>query len=532
MSRSVAFLLLLLGVLLLAPVLVRERVARLPGGVARVVVITPHNEAIRHEFGRAFAAWHRRTYGQEVVVDWRTPGGTSDIIRYLTAAYTGAFRQEWRRQGGAWDEGVPAALFDRKLRAGSAPPAQWAARQAFLGSGVSSGIDLFFGGGQYDHQRLAEMGILVPCGLRERQPGLFAGEAPLIPRAIGGESWYDEGDRYYGVCLTAFGICYNPRRWREAAPGLPPPTGWADLGAPALAGRLGIGDPAKSGSVAKAFEMLVQEQMARAVAAEGGAATPAALAAGWEEALLLVRRIGANARYFTHSAGKVPLDVAAGDAVAGMCIDFYGRFQAEWENRAAGEEVLRYFTPAGGSSYSADPVALLRGAPNGELARRFIDFLFTAEGQRLWNRRAGAPGGPERYALRRLPIRRDLYTAAERRQMSDSAEDPFAQAAQFTYHGEWTGPHFNLLRLLVRAMVIDTHEELVRAWAAITAAGGPAAVPAAMAEFRRLPFGYAGAAAANRELAGNRDAIRLARTWAAFFRARYRRAAELAQAGR
>ena len=43
----------------------------------------------------------------------------------------------------------------------------------------------------------------------------------------------------------------------------------------------------------------------------------------------LLMRIGANSRYFTDASTKIAIDVAAGEAAAGMTIDFYGRFQSE-----------------------------------------------------------------------------------------------------------------------------------------------------------------------------------------------------------
>ena len=56
----------------------------LPGDPT-VVVITPMNEAIRYEFGRAFSAWHRARHGRPARVDWRAIGGTSEIMRYLVS---------------------------------------------------------------------------------------------------------------------------------------------------------------------------------------------------------------------------------------------------------------------------------------------------------------------------------------------------------------------------------------------------------------------------------------------------------------
>ena len=112
---------------------------------------------------------------------------------------------------------------------------------------------------------------------------------------------------------------------------------------------------------------------------------------GWENGLRLIQRLSANARYFTDSASKVPIDVSMGDAAAGLAIDFYARFQAELSRAPDGRERMRYITPGGGSSVSADPISLLRGAPHRTLAVRFIEFVLSADGQRLWN---DAPGKP------------------------------------------------------------------------------------------------------------------------------------------
>ena len=48
----------------------------------QVVIITPHNEQIRYEFSRAFGEYYRQKTGRTVRIDWRMPGGTSEIARY------------------------------------------------------------------------------------------------------------------------------------------------------------------------------------------------------------------------------------------------------------------------------------------------------------------------------------------------------------------------------------------------------------------------------------------------------------------
>ncbi|MGA1044775.1 MAG: hypothetical protein ACO3ZY_06185, partial [Phycisphaerales bacterium] len=82
-------------------------------------------------------------------------------------------------------------------------------------------------------------------------------------------------------------------------------------------------------------------------------------------------------------------------------------------------ERLGYVDPHGHTVIDPDPIAMLTGAPDPELARRFIEYCLSLEGQALWQFRAGtsadpaagAPAGPERFELRRMPVRRGLYAA-------------------------------------------------------------------------------------------------------------------------
>jgi iron(III) transport system substrate-binding protein len=69
----------------------------------RLVVITPHHELIRREFGLAFSRYWKEKTGQVVFVDWRVPGGTSEIALLLKSEYLGRFnitgRRRWGRHG-------------------------------------------------------------------------------------------------------------------------------------------------------------------------------------------------------------------------------------------------------------------------------------------------------------------------------------------------------------------------------------------------------------------------------------------------
>jgi ABC-type Fe3+ transport system substrate-binding protein len=542
MWRKLTLAALPLAAIIVLPVLLRRSEVRDDAASRQLVVISPHNEAIRFEFEHAFRQHCLATLGADVDIDWRTPGGTTEIVRFLESSYVAAFRQLWQAQERDWTGEVEAACLNRKLKKEEASEAAWTARQSFLESSASVGVDVFFGGGQFDFGRLADIGLLVPCGLRQRHPELFSGDLPVLSQSLSGEVWYDPKDRYYGACLSSFGICSNLESladlgYRSTDPrGVP--AAWRDLADPRLFGHVGAADPSKSGSITKCFEMILQqaitEEVARRLPGGEKQAEPQAVAEavgeGWAEAWLLVRLIGANSRYFTFSASKVPVDVARGEIATGMCIDFYGASQAQWEREHVGRETMVYVTPAGGSSISVDPVGILRGAPHRDLAEAFVDYVMSPEGQRLWNYRVGTAGGPRQYTLNRLPVRRDLYTPADRERMADGGAQPFELADHFVYRGDWTGRYFDLIRVLVRVMVIDCHDELQEAWAAVIRAGGPAATPEAMALLRELPFGFADCAQAAGDIRTPTGRVATTRRWAEFFRDRYRRAAKAAAA--
>ena len=432
-----------MAVVVTAPIILRDDdAAAINRAEVRIEVITPHNELIRREFVEAFSRWYERKHGQSVYVNWRTPGGTSEIKRVLDSAFKAA-----EKNGG---DGI--------------------------------GLDLFFGGGVYDFKGQAKAGRFQKLDVFENESGLF--ESDTIPEIQSGESYYPKGNDWLGTCLSSFGICYNWDSLNRL--NLEAPTTWDDLGRPGFQNGIALADPTKSGSVAKAFEMLVQQKIHDQL--EAGLPREKACAIGWEEGLNLIQRIGANARYFTDGASKVPHDVAQGNAIAGMCIDFFGRSYNEALKREDGTSRLKFISPVGGTSYSVDPVAIFKGAPNLEVAQEFVNFIFTKEGQMLWNARPGTEMGPKIRGLRRLPIRKDLYQEPYLSDMVDASVMPYEVASEFIYDYDLTGRHFTPLRNIIRAMCIDSHQEMKSAWAALIEMDFPAEATAKFYDVS--PVGY------------------------------------------
>ena len=291
----------------------RDRARETPGAEAlTLVIVSPHNEAIRYEFARAFSDWHQRERGRPVKVEWLSIGGTTEIARYLEAQYIAAVRAWWRRQGRAWLPGAEDALLDPRFP--SSPPEaarrageddatlarRWeelrALNTAFRATddpaAFGARIDLFFGGGQYDHHRAFGRGLTVAPWPPDAEPeGLFrdARGRELIPERVSGEIW--RAPTYFGCALSAFGICWNRDRIR--ALNVPPPAAWEDLARPEFFRQIGAADPTKSGSIAKAFEMIVHQQCRRAV---GRAGFDAAQIAVFEARYAATRNLAPGAR--------------------------------------------------------------------------------------------------------------------------------------------------------------------------------------------------------------------------------------------
>lgn len=502
---------------------------------AALVIITPHNEALRSEFGRAFQRHYLAKTGRRVAVDWRVIGGTSEITRYLESEYTASFRNHWAGQlGRRWNLDVQAAHAAAKFPADASPEAR-EARAAFLASNVGCGIDLFFGGGPYDFDKQAQAGRLVPSGVDVRHPEWFTDE--ILPVAHNGEPFRDPQGRWVGTVLSSYGILSN--RLVLERLGVPVPHTWMDLADPRLVGEVALADPTKSSSIAKAFENLIQQQMKLALARSASSGRPLkereaeAVREGWASGLQLLQRMGGNARYFSDSSQKPPIDVAQGNAAVGVCIDFYGRQQAESVARRGEGDRLEFNTPRGGSVSSVDPVGLLRGAPHRDVAEAFIDFVLSPEGQRIWNFKPGTMGGPDHYALRRLPVRKDYYTSEPREPRSDPLEEPFGGEDPLVYRPEWTGGLFREMAFILRVMCLDPHPELQRAWREIVAAGMPSDALDVLQDVSKV--NHEQASGRIKRILGARDKVeevRLANELANHFRHQYERAAELASAHR
>ena len=160
----------------------------------RLVIVTAHNKSVRDEYEIAFRKHYKAKYGKDIILDFRSPGGTSDIVRYIEDRFTAEFRNAYSRSGREWKSEY-ADIF-RNPAMDSHP-----VRREFLNSDVGIDIDIFAGGGTFNHQRLAQRGYAVDGKVKERHPEYFHPDS--MPQSFGGDVIYDEKGRYYGVVLTS-----------------------------------------------------------------------------------------------------------------------------------------------------------------------------------------------------------------------------------------------------------------------------------------------------------------------------------------
>jgi len=405
----------------------------------RLVVVTPHVQQIQDEFGRAFERWHAHHYPDEppVEVDFRHPGGTSEIIKQLSAEFSAA------------------------IKAGRIDP-----ETAHADPGTIS-FDIMFGGGTYDHGRLASgvsvtldgarvrVPMSVPAGFEQQRLAEWFGldDAGRVRRLIGASELFHEQQYWIGTALSGFGIVYNRELLDEM--GLDEPASVEDMIDPGLAGWVALCDPRQSGSMTTSFDAVLNNY-------------------GWARGWHILRALSANTRYFTDRSTKPPIDVAQGEAALGLAIDFYGRSQSQAVMRSGQTPQtsrVGYVDPPGKVFIDPDPISILRGGPNPELARRFVVFVNSALGQSLWQFPAtsgprggsnpiwhdGMPMGPERVELRRMPITREMYQGYS--EYFVDRIDPYGAASSVGNRGWRSG-----ITPMMASFGVDSRAELKAAW--------------------------------------------------------------------
>ena len=316
-------------------------------------------------------------------------------------------------------------------------------------------VDIFFGGGTDNYLRLSNNGWLNAYKLPEAQLAQMTQSFQGIPL-------YDAEHQWYGAALSSFGIMHN-EELREML-SLPKAKTWRDLGDVALLGKIGAADPRESGSAHMVYEIILQTL-------------------GWNEGFALLTKLGGNVRGFSAGANAIPTDVVAGQVIYGLAIDFYAYGQIA----VVGADKIQYVVPADGAVVTADPIAILKGAPNLPVAQKFLEFVLSEDAQKLWMLRDTDSEGPKwKGGLNRASVLPALYDKLGERCI---VPNPFAmEGTPFQYNSDKGGTRWNIVNDLFGVLIIDSHKDLVNTWKAIRKCKDPAKRDAAIAVLTKMPI--------------------------------------------
>jgi len=417
--------------------------------VAKLVAISPHNTDIENEYEAAFSHYHAVEYGQRVDIEWRdVGGGSSAILHHLRNVYENSDH---------------------------------------------SGIDIVWGGGDYNFAKMADEGILQPM---EIGPDVLEN----IPANFGGLEMYDKQKRWCGSAVSGFGLFYNKPLLDRIK--LPEPLQWEDLGNPGSYDLVGLADPMQSGSAAASYEMIVQ--------------SGDSWQAGWAKLLSIL----GNTKKFYSGAGDAAEALPSGEVAITTCIDFYGT------NRVAKYPgTLVYVSPKGQTAFNPDPIAILKNPANPVVAQRMTDFVLSQRGQALWALPVGHPDGPARVSLGRQPIRRDVYERYAGN-LSPMIVNPYAMGQGMAVDRELWNTSYGLLRQLVWAAAVKNLDGLKAAKRKLIETDFE---PDRLRNYNTLPENVAtreGIRETDKLLRDKKQRDIIVTEWIAFFRSKYQRVAK------
>ncbi len=188
--------------------------------------------------------------------------------------------------------------------------------------------------------------------------------------------------------------------------GVPVPTSWAELANPDLKGKISAARADKSGSAYIQYATVLQ-------------------AFGTEEAgMEKYREILANT-VLSDSSGAVPRLVNDGELAVGVTLE-----DAALRYKEGGGPVQIVY-PSEGTAVAPDAIALIKGAPNADNGKAFIDFILSPEAQAIvakQGRRPVVEGVPASEALVPLSEIKDInynfeWAAKERDRLMEAWSD-------------------------------------------------------------------------------------------------------------
>ena len=271
-----------------------------------------------------------------------------------------------------------------------------------------------------------------------------------IPPKIGNFPIHDPDGTYFGFAVSGYGLMWNKNYL--AAHKLPPSKEWTDLASPRYFGHLVISAPSRSGTTHLTIEVILQ-------------------AYGWDRGWALLLNSGGNMGAITERSFGVPEAVISGQYGIGVVIDFFGL------SAIASGHPVDFAYPSLTSIVPAS-VGIVKGAPNMENAKTFVNYLLSEPGQMvLFSPQIG-----------RLPVVPELYSKGPK-----NYPNPFAmKMGGVDFNNRLSSGRRDVVNSLYDHIITFRHRELREAWGSIykaeAAAKGkdPGQAKGLLAEARRL----------------------------------------------
>ena len=192
--------------------------------------------------------------------------------------------------------------------------------------------------------------------IQAKQEGLL--EKYVSPNAAQIADKYKDKDGYWtGIYVGYLGFVSNEKLLKQA--GLEAPKSWDDLLKPEFKGKIMVGDPSKTGTAYTFLATRVQQL-------------------GEEKALTYMAALDKQVQEYTGS-GSAPAELAG----QGKCMVGISFMHDGLKYRVEKVAPIVLSAPAEGTGYEIGAVSLVKGGPNQELGKKFIDWCLTRQAQEI-----------------------------------------------------------------------------------------------------------------------------------------------------
>jgi len=294
--------------------------------------------------------------------------------------------------------------------------------------------DIYWGGGSYNFEEAANLHSwsLTPTNESLLYPYKTVNDADIVEEFNGwamkefNEDEDPDNPVFYAAALSGFGFMWNTEYL--TAKNLSTPSTYEDLLDHQYHGHIVMCNPKTSGSTTSSVLGVTQSLTGEE---------------GWEYALSFWANLTGNVGLFVTSSEDVPAKVAAAEYGVGICIDYFA-----YDPLREGEPVGFAHWP---TTVSPDPAAILKGAPNLEEAKLFMDYITSERGQTAVSKY-------------RLPTRADVTT-------TDPVPNPF-ESTEFPtlvpdYDVDLHNDLYSRIRQLYQDWLVANHEKASDAYSLI-----------------------------------------------------------------